>query len=256
MQLLTSLPDNAEPADPGFLAVLRWCRTRDLVSAAWAGLPDEILVCPNMQGRAREVSLPRHEHVFDAAGAAAAPVRGHSGPGNVRGAGQLLAAADRENLGVARGSRGVEELRRVELDDTSPEGRQVEFVDHEPGLLDGFGAGPVIPHRYRGQMSHDEDPVPVEVRAAVKPLCVGLLLGRDVGETVPDPRHRAADRAHWNWPQAGQRLRRQRFDIESTPGRVFIDGGDDVASRGRTGRGDGERFEVIDHSLLPRLGWE
>ena len=145
-----------------------------------AGLPDEILVCPDGQGRAREVGLPRHEHVFDAAGAAAAPVRGHAGPGDVRGAGRLLAAADREDLGVARGSRGVEELRRVALDDTSPEGGQVELVDHEPGLLDGVGAGPMIPHRHRRQVSHHEDPVSVEVGAAVKPLGVGLLLGCDV----------------------------------------------------------------------------
>jgi hypothetical protein len=85
-----------------------------------AGLTDEILICPDGQGRAREVGLPRHEHVFDAAGAAAAPVRGHTGPGDVRGARRLLAAADRKDLGVARGSRGVEELRRVALDDTSP----------------------------------------------------------------------------------------------------------------------------------------
>ena len=35
-------------------------------------MPDEILVCPDEQGRAREVGLPRHEHVFDAAGTAAA----------------------------------------------------------------------------------------------------------------------------------------------------------------------------------------
>ena len=193
-----------------------------------AGLPDEILVCPDGQGRAREVGLPRHEHVFDAAGAAAALVRGHAGPGDVRGAGRLLAAADREDLGVARGSRGVEELRRVALDDTSPVGGQVELVDHEPGLLAGVVAAvPMIPHVDRRQVSHDKDPVPVEVGAAVKPLGVGLLLGRNVGEAVPDPRHWAADRAHR--PQAGQRLRWQRFDIQCTPGGVFIDGGDDVA---------------------------
>jgi hypothetical protein len=36
-----------------------------------AGLPDEILVGPNGQGRAREVGLPRYEHAFDAAGDAA-----------------------------------------------------------------------------------------------------------------------------------------------------------------------------------------
>ena len=161
----------------------------------WAGLPDEILVCPDGQGRAREVGLARHEHVFDTAGAAAT-VRGQAGPGDVRGAGRLLAAADRDDLGVARGSRGVEELCRVALDDTSPEGGQVELVDHEPGLLDGVGAGPMIPHRHRRQVSHDEDPVPVEVGTAVKPLGVGLLLGCDVGQAVPDPRHRAADRAH------------------------------------------------------------
>lgn len=116
------------------------------------------------------------------------------------------------NLGIARGSRGVEVLLRVALDDTSSEGRQVELVDHEPGLLDGVGAAvPMVPHRHRRQVSHDEEPVPVEVGAAVNPLGVGLLLGRDVGEPVPDPLHLAADRAHR--PQAGQRLRWQRFDI-------------------------------------------
>jgi hypothetical protein len=67
-----------------------------------------------VQGRAREVGLPCHKHVFDAAGTAAA-VRGQAGPGDVRGAGRLLAAADGEDLGVARGSHGVEELRRVAL---------------------------------------------------------------------------------------------------------------------------------------------
>jgi hypothetical protein len=144
----------------------------------------------------------------------------------------VLATADREDLGVARGSHGVEELRRVALDDTSPEGGQVELVDHEPGLLDGVVAGPMIPHRHRCQVSHDEDPVPVEVGAGVKPLRVGLLLGRDVGQTVPDPRHWAADRA--DGLHAGQRLRRQRFDIQCTPSGVFIDGGDDVADRRRT----------------------
>jgi hypothetical protein len=90
--------------------------------------------------------------------------------------------------GVARGSHGVEELRRVGLDDTSPVGGQIELVDHEPGLLDGVGAGPMIPHRHRRQVSHDKAPVPVEVGAAVKPLGVGLLLRRDVRETVPDTR--------------------------------------------------------------------
>ena len=54
----------------------------------------------------------------------------------------------------------------------------------------------MIPHVHRRQVSQDEDPVPVEVRAAVEPLSVGLLLGRDVGEAVPDPRHWAADRGH------------------------------------------------------------
>ena len=96
------------------------------------------------RGERVEFGLARHEHVFDAAGAAAT-VRGQAGPGDVRGAGRLLAAADRDDLGVARGSRGVEELCRVALDDTSPEGGQVELVDHEPGLLDGVGAGPMIP---------------------------------------------------------------------------------------------------------------
>jgi hypothetical protein len=75
-------------------------------------------------------------------------------------------------------------------------GGQIELVDQESGLLDGVVAGPMIPHRHRRQVSHDKDPVPVEVRAGVKPLGVGLLLGRDVGQTVPDPRHRAADRAY------------------------------------------------------------
>jgi hypothetical protein len=73
----------------------------------------------------------------------------------------------------------------------------------------------MIPHLHRRQVSHDEDPVPVEVGAAVKPLGVGLLLGRDVGEPIPDPLQLAADRARR--PQAGQRLRWQRFDIQSTP---------------------------------------
>jgi hypothetical protein len=91
------------------------------------------------------------------------------------------------------------------------EGGQIELVDHEPGLLDRVVAGPMIPHRHRRQMSHDEDPVPVEVGTGVKPLGVGLLLGRDVGQTVPDPRHRAANRAHR--PNTVQRLRWQRFDI-------------------------------------------
>ena len=115
--------------------------------------------------------------------------------------------ADREDLGVARGSRGVEELVRVEFDDTSPGGGQIELVDHEPDLLDGLVAEPMIPHRHRRQVPHDRDPVPVEVGAAVKPLGVGLLLGRGVGQTVPNPRHRAADRARRHRPQAVQRLR-------------------------------------------------
>jgi hypothetical protein len=34
-----------------------------------------------------------------------------------------------------------------------------------------------------------------------------LLLGRGVGQTVPNPRHRAADRARRHRPQAVQRLR-------------------------------------------------
>jgi hypothetical protein len=88
-----------------------------------ARLPDEILVCPDGQGRGVKVGLPCQVHVLDEAGAAAAPVRGQAGPGDVRGAGRLLAAADRENLGVDPVSRdGVEELRRVVLVDTSPEG--------------------------------------------------------------------------------------------------------------------------------------
>jgi hypothetical protein len=92
-----------------------------LMSVAWlAGLPDEILVCPDGQTRAREVGLPGHEHIFDAARAAVATVRGHAGPGDVRDAGRLLAAADRDDLGIVGGSRGVEELLRVALDDTSP----------------------------------------------------------------------------------------------------------------------------------------
>ena len=227
------------------------------MSAAWsAGLPDEILVCANPQGRACEVGLPRHEHVFDATGAADAPVRGHAGPGDVRGARRLLAAADREHLGVARGSRRVEELGRVALDDTSSVGGQVELVDHEPGLLDGVSAGPMIPHRHRRQVSHDDDPVPVEVGAAIKPLGVGFLLGRDVRKTVPDPIHRAADRANRNLPQAGQRLRWQRFDIKHTPGGVFIDDGDDVAGRRRTGRRCRERLRSWIMVSSQELGWE
>jgi hypothetical protein len=100
----------------------------------------------------------------------------------VRGTGRLLATADREDLSVVRGSRGVEELRRVVLHDTSPEGRQIELVDHESDLLDGVVTGPVISHRHRREVSHDKDPVPVEVGAAVKPLGVGLLLGCGVGQ--------------------------------------------------------------------------
>ena len=169
----------------------------------------------------------------------------------MRGAGRLLAAADREDLGVARGSRGVEELRRVALDDTSPEGGQIELIDHEPDLLDGVVAGPMIPHSHRRQVSHDEDPVPVEVGAAVKPLGVGLLLGRDVGQTVPDPRHGAASRAHRHRPQAVQRLRRQRFDIQRTPGGIFIDGGDDVADRRRTLRTLCEHGDHSSSQLTP-----
>ena len=48
-------------------------------------------------GRGERVksAFPRHEHVFDAAGAAAALVRGHAGPGDVRGAGRLLAFLSR-----------------------------------------------------------------------------------------------------------------------------------------------------------------
>jgi hypothetical protein len=91
----------------------------------------------------------------------------------------------------------------------------------------------MIPHFHRRQVSHDEDPVPVEVGAAVKPLGVGLLLGRNVGVTVIDAGHPAI-----GLPQrleARQRLRRQRFDIQCAP--VFIDGGDDVAGRHRAGRG-------------------
>jgi hypothetical protein len=196
-----------------------------------ARLPDEILVCPDGQGRGVKVGLPCQVHVLDEAGAAAAPVRGQAGPGDVRGAGRLLAAADRENLGVDPVSRdGVEELRRVVLVDTSPEGGQIELVDHEPGLLDGVVASPMIPHRHGRQMSHNEDPIPVEVGAAVKPLGVGFLLGRDVGQTVLDPIYRAADRTHR--PHPVQRLRWERFDIQCRPG--FIDGGDDIADLRRT----------------------
>ena len=160
----------------------------------------------------------------------------------MRGAGRLLAAADRDDLGVARGSRGIEELRRVGLDDTSPVWGQIELVDHEPGLLAG-DAGPMIPHGHRRQVSHDEDPVPVEGGAAVKPLGVGLLLGRDVGETVIDARHRAP-----GLPQkldARERLWRQRLDVDVVaPAAVRIDGGDDVAGRRRAGRGgDGEQLD-------------
>ena len=100
-------------------------------------MPHEVLVCPDGQGRAREVGLPRHEHVFDTTRAGVAVVRGHAGPGDLRGAGRLLTAADRKDLGVVRGSRGVEELRRVDLDDTSAEGAQIELADDEPDLLDG-----------------------------------------------------------------------------------------------------------------------
>ena len=167
---------------------------------------------------------------------------------NVRGARRLLAAADRDDLGVARGSRGIEELCRVGLDDTSPVGGQVELVDHEPGLLAG-DAGPMIPHGHRRQVSHDEDPVPVEVGAAVKPLGVGLLLGRDVGKTVIDPRHRAP-----GLPQrldARDRLWRQRLDVDVAPAAVLVHGGDDVAGRRRAGRGgDGEQLEPLCERLF------
>ena len=70
--------------------------------------------------------------------------RGQACPGDVRGAGRLLAAADRDDLGVACGSRGIEELCRVGLDDTSVAGH-VELVDYEPSLLAG-DVGPMIPH--------------------------------------------------------------------------------------------------------------
>jgi hypothetical protein len=43
--------------------------------ASLAGLPNEVLVCGEGQRGAREVGLARHEHLVDAAGAAAA-VRG------------------------------------------------------------------------------------------------------------------------------------------------------------------------------------
>ena len=176
-------------------------------------MPDEILVCPDGQGRLREVGLPRHEHVFDTARAGVALVCGHAGPRDIRGARRLLATADRQDLGVVRGSRGVEELIRVELlDDTSAEGGQIELADDEPDLLDGV-AEPMIPHRHRRKVSHDKDPVSFEVGATVKPLGVGFLLGRDVGQTVPDPRHRTADLARRQRPQAVQRLRWQWFDI-------------------------------------------
>jgi len=217
-----------------------------------AGLPDEVLVCTDEQGRAREVGLARHEHVFDTAGAAVRD--GPSGPGDARGAGRLLAAANREDLGVARGSSGVEELCRVgPKEDIWPPGGQVELVEHEPGLLAGGGAtrGFMIPHFHRRQVSHDEDIVRGEVGVRevvgaqdVKLLGVGLLLGRDVGVTVPDPRHRAA-----RLPKrlaALQRLWRQRYDVElvAVAGRLHT--GDDVAGRCRAGRGgDDERLDVF-----------
>jgi hypothetical protein len=65
----------------------------------------------------------------------------------------------------------------VELDDTSPVGGQIELADHEPDLLDGVAAGPMISHRHRRKVSHDKDPVPFEVGATVKPLGVSFLLG-------------------------------------------------------------------------------
>jgi len=211
-----------------------------------AGLPDEVLVCTDEQGRASEVGLARHEHVFDTAGAAVRD--GPSGPGDARGAGRLLAAANREDLGVARGSSGVEELCRVgPKEDIWPPGGQVELVEHEPGLLAGDGATriPMIPHFHRRQVSHDEGIVRVEVGAAVKKLGVGLLLGRDVGVTVPDPRHRAA-----GLPQrldARQRLWRQRLDVEvAAPVFGRVHSGDDVAGRRRAGRGGaGERLDLF-----------
>ena len=51
-----------------------------------------------------------------------------------------------------------------------------ELIGHEPELLDGVVTGPMFPHSHRRQVSHDKDPVSVEVGAAVKPLGVGLLL--------------------------------------------------------------------------------
>ena len=90
-----------------------------ILSPLLAVLSDKILVCPDGQGRAREVGLPRHEHVFDAAGATATAVRRHAGPGDMRGSGRLRTTADREDLRIACGPIGVEELRRVALDDTS-----------------------------------------------------------------------------------------------------------------------------------------
>jgi hypothetical protein len=96
-------------------------------------------------------------------------------------------------------------------------------------------------------VSHNEDPVKVEVGASpVRLLGVGLLLACDVGETIIDPVHRAADLA--SPPRAAQRL--QRFDIQVPPAEcvVFIDSGDDVFGQSRTRYGgDGEQATECEH---------
>src|SRR5262249_15476010 len=139
------------------------------------------------------------EHVFDTAGAGVAMVRCQSGPGDIGGAGRLLATADGEDLSVICGSRGVEELRRVALDVTSAVDGHIELPDHEPDLLHVVTADPMIPDRRGRKVSKDEAPVSSEVRVTVKPLGVGFLLWRDVGQTVPDPRHRTANLARRHW---------------------------------------------------------
>ena len=101
-------------------------------------------------------------------------------------------------------------------------------------------------------MSHDEDPITLEVGASVNPLGVGFLLGRDVGQTVPDPRHRAANRAHRPRDQAVQRLRWQRFNIQCTTGGAFIDGGDDVADRSPCPGPSGPSGPCVSTVIIPQ----
>jgi len=76
----------------------QYANERSLVS----GSAGRILVCPDGQRRAREVGLPVTNMSSTLLGRRC--IRGKAGPGNVRGAGRLLAAADRDDLGVARGS--------------------------------------------------------------------------------------------------------------------------------------------------------